>query len=194
MRTWGWAIVIGLSVAVAGGGWYVRPILHARLVGVDWRAAVRASHCITMRRELWCTTNWPLQMNVTTYTTLQLKRVTRGVIRISRNWTLADSTSWGTLVDSTRRAMAARHGEQLPCDTAETGFEFAEAWAFGAQETRLYAAPIRATTTRGASWYLSVQLVPRGAAGCGRAFRYTFPRPEQFAQSVRDWIASQLGF
>jgi hypothetical protein len=93
-----------------------------------------------------------------------------------------------------RRAMAARHGEPLSCDTAETGFQYAEAWRFGAEEARLYAAPLPATTRQRAFWYLNVELVPRGAAGCGRAFHYGLPSLAQFEQGVHDWLASQLGF
>src|SRR5258705_3458161 len=88
LRIWWWAIVAGVSVAVAGGGWYARPILHARLVGVDWRETGRISHCTTTWRERWCTTRWPSQADFAEYTTLQLNPVTRCVIRISRNWAL----------------------------------------------------------------------------------------------------------
>jgi hypothetical protein len=85
--------------------------------------------------------------------------------------------------------MAASQREALPCDTAETSFPIAEAWRVGGHEVRLYAAPLPATEfSYRPRWYSSIQLVPRGSAGCGRTLEYRMPTPAQFAQAVRDWL------
>jgi hypothetical protein len=183
----------GIAGLTGLAAWYARPIVHARLVGVDWRGTVRASTCSTTRREVWCTTLRVPPGIGDSYTTLQLNPVTRGINRISRNWAFADSVGWKAMIDSTRRVMRIRHGEPLPCETWETGFKLTQAWRFGAEEARLYASQISATVTQPQFWFLSLQLVPLDAPACGRP-HYVILGPAEIAQQVHDWLTVHLGF
>jgi hypothetical protein len=221
-RTLGWTL-LGVAVVACGSAWYVRPRGAARRVGIDWRATVRDATCTTNRHETMCTTVPPWAPAPATHATLQFNPWTRRLTRASRTWTISDSTHWSVMLDSIRRAMEGAHGERAVCDRAETGFPIAEAWRFGEYETRLYAGKLPSTRRRQptlplhikgkarsdrsapsesprtwylvpGSWYASVQAVPWGSVGCGRAFRYVLLTPAQIAQQMREWAADHLGF
>lgn len=178
-------------VAAAGALWYVRPIALAKIVGVDWRATVKQSACLTRWYEVACTTLRPPQTMPNNYTTLQLAPVSRSVHRVNRTRVFADSTAWTTALDSMRRAMRDRKAIPMPCDTSETHFPIAEAWRVGREEVRLYAHERR---TRVPYWFMSEQLVPFGAAGCGREARFVLLTPAEMTQRVQEWLAHEIGF
>jgi hypothetical protein len=186
-------LAVALVAAVVLVGWYARPIAQARVVGVAWRT-FRGAHCIRSWPETYCTTDWPPASDADNFTTVQVAPISRSITRISRTRVFYDSAQWRRTMDSVRQAMAVSRHEALSCDTSDTGFPIAQAWAARAQEIRLYAGRLPPTRSRELSWMANIQLVPRDGAGCGRQFVYRFPHPAQFAEAVRAWLADQLGF
>ena len=192
-RVW-FLITTVFALAIGFMGWYLRPVLQARVVGVAWRYTLRHSHCVRSRGETSCTTNWPVVSDTVSYTTVQLSPITRTIHRINRTRLFADSVSWRRVLDSTRAAMAARHSERLTCDGTEAAFPVAEAWRFGSQEVRLYAGHVRQPTSRQPPWFASIQLVPLGGAGCGPRVVRRLLTPAEMGRAARLWLAEQLGF
>ncbi len=126
-------------------------------------------------------------------TTVQFDAVTHSLMRIDRYSMESDSLRWVAQVDSVRRAMAARHAEVLPC-TSSSGVPIVDAWGFSRREARLYAGWIRpAPRAQRRSGYVSIELVPRGAFGCGREWRLTWLTPNQLARAARMWVEDHLG-
>jgi len=187
-----WPLSAGIGLFAAA--WYVRPMRHTRLVGVDWQSGVRSARCVTQWREVFCTTARPVEALPGNYTTVQFNPVTRGIHRVSHVWSAADSSRWQQLIDSTQQAVVARHAEPLPCDTSETKFPLAKAWRLGDEEERLYAGLVRGTARHSPYWFLDEQLVPLGAAGCGRELHYRLLSPAEIGQRVREWMGERLGF
>jgi hypothetical protein len=183
---------LSAGIGLFAAAWYLRPMRHTRLVGVDWQSGVGSARCEMQWREVFCTTQrWELPAS---YTTVQYNPVTRGIHRVSHVWSAPDSDRWRELIDSAEHAVIARHAEPLPCDTSETRFQLAEAWRLGNEEERLYATPVRGNARHGPYWFLDVQLVPLGAAGCGRELHYRLLSPAEMGQRVRVWIGERLGF
>ncbi len=193
-RTLGRLLLLALAMAAVAGAWYVRPFRHARLLGLDWRATVDSSAwCSTRWDETFCTTLHHQPKMPAHYAVLQINPWTRGVSRLTRSWSIADSARWSAVLDSIRRRMDEAGGLRSPCDPAVTGFRVAEAWRFGQYEVRLFGAPIPATEWREPSWYVGALLVPRGRVGCSHTRRGLLT-PAQMARLWRRWLAEHIGF
>lgn len=186
-------VSVAAGVLLCGAGWYLRPIIAARRIGIPWRATLGQSHCDRFKGEEYCTTDWPPHVDAPMRTTLNFEPRTRALMRAERSWSLRDSTTWARLVDSTRLALARRGWEQLPCDSAITHFPIAQAWRAGSQEVQLYAAPVMKVPTVGTRAYLSVQSVPYGGGSCGPRYESRLLTPDEIAQRVGEWLGDQLG-
>lgn len=187
-------------VLLGAGGWlwYTWPVNEAHAVGVEWRQTMRRATCRTTWSERACTTlSMPalpsLPVTPSSYVTLQFSPITRHALWVRRTEAIADSTQWLMVVDSARRALEARSGEPLPCDSAETRFPVAEAWRLGSAEERLYAGWVRGTRYEQRHGYVGIQLVPLGAAGCGRIWHTRLATPAEAIAQVRDWFATLVG-
>lgn len=186
-------LAAGLALLCAGSLWYARPIAVLQTIGISWRTMLSTSHCARFHQEVSCTTDWPPTGTLRSAVLVDYDRVSRRILRAERRWVFDDSTVWRHTLDSTVHSVSAANDAELPCDTAATHFPTAQAWRAGQHEIRVYAEPERPVSRADARPYLSVQLLPFGADGCGPRYVTRLITGAELARAAEEWMAEQIG-